>query len=82
MKYVKFNKTNIVQEIIPDFVSVFPNVPIAERYSKEFLSECLEVADEVEVEQGWEYDPLNNIFKVACKQPGETAPQITEGEKQ
>lgn len=63
MKYIRFNGSSIVQEIIPEFVVEFPGVPITERYSKEFLSQCLEVADEVNVEQNWEYHPMENIFK-------------------
>lgn len=62
MRQVYINNNRIVCEIIPEFDPVFPGIPITERYSKEFLSRCLEIPDEVVVEQGMEYIPLKNIF--------------------
>lgn len=46
-------KDNIVYELIPTINPVFPNVPIEQRYTSEFLSHC--VYTDEEVEQGWVY---------------------------
>jgi len=31
----------IVQEIIPEIISEFPDTPITERYTKDFLANCV-----------------------------------------
>lgn len=46
-------KDNVVYELIPIINPVFPNVPIEQRYTSEFLSHC--VYTDEEVEQGWVY---------------------------
>ena len=62
MKYARIDENRIVREIIPSEDPVFPGMPVTERYSKDFLSQCLELPDEVPVEQDMEYLPLENIF--------------------
>jgi len=53
---------NAVIEIISEINPDFPDVPITERYSKEFLSQCVKVSDDTEVEQGWIYEPETKTF--------------------
>lgn len=55
MKYI-YLIDNKVHEIIPEFNPVFPDVPITERYTAEFLSHCVAVEDYVTVEQNWIYE--------------------------
>ena len=40
---------NIVVELIPEFDPVFPNIPITERFSAEFLTLCELVSDDVQL---------------------------------
>lgn len=53
---------NIVQELIPDFVDGFPDVPVQERYAPDFLSTCIHVPDETPVKQGDKYDERTRTF--------------------
>lgn len=63
MKYVRISsESRRVVEIIPEFDPIFPNVPIDERYTKEFISALVEVADNVEVEEGMMYDWVHGTF--------------------
>jgi hypothetical protein len=61
MKYIYLRK-NIVQEIIPEYDAIFPNVPIISRYSPEFLSKCVVAEDSVETPIGYLYDPETGTF--------------------
>lgn len=61
MKYI-FLRNNIVQEIIPEFDPVFPEVPPAKRYSAKFIAELVPIDDDVRVEQKWMYDPETGTF--------------------
>ena len=61
MKYVYIIE-NTALEIIPEFVDMFPGVPVSSRYSGDFLSQCVEVLDDVEVLIGWVYDPDTGKF--------------------
>ena len=45
----------IAQQMISDEDPVFPGVPIGDRYSAEFLEDCVHVDDSAEVHEGWEY---------------------------
>lgn len=62
MKYVFVDHDLKVREIIPEFVKAFPGMSADRRYSPDFLKHCLPVSDEVEVEHGMEYHPLENRF--------------------
>ena len=62
MKYVLLSTENRVVEIIPEFNPVFPDIPITRRYTKEFIAGLIEVADEVELEEGWVYDFGSGMF--------------------
>lgn len=62
MKYVRLSTENRVVEIIPEFNPTFPDVPITERYTEVFVAGLIEVADDVEVAEGWVYDFINGMF--------------------
>lgn len=52
MKYV-YVTDGIVREIIPEINPAFPDIPIDERYTADFLDRCIVVSDDTEVEQNW-----------------------------
>jgi hypothetical protein len=62
MKYVYVGMDRTVHEIIPEYVETFPGMAADKRYSPDFLKKCLPVPDEVAVEVGMEYKPLENQF--------------------
>lgn len=80
MRYIYINNDRLVQEIIPAFDECFPGIPIAERYAKDFLSHCLEVTDDLEVEAGMEYLPLENRFVYPIHFTGSVQASIQPGE--
>lgn len=80
MKYLYINQNRIVQEIIPEYVDMFPSVPVNQRYSKDFLDKCLEVSDDLEVEGGMEYLPVENVFAPQIKYSGSQAKGFAPGE--
>ena len=45
-KYIYLNNLNVVWEILDEFSPDFPNIPIQNRYSKEFLNQCLIIDEE------------------------------------
>ena len=53
-------ENNIVCESIPEFHSDFPGIPVEERYSADFLHQCIQW--EEQVPQGWEYDEETTTF--------------------
>ena len=53
---------NIVYELIPKENPVFPGVPVTDRYTAEFLTQCVEVPTGVEVAPNDIYDPDNHTF--------------------
>lgn len=79
MNYVYIDNDRKVKEIVPAEDPRFPEVPIQKRYDKAFLDRCLEVSESVEVNQGDEYLPVQNVFvtPLMSQTPGEV---ITEGE--
>ena len=83
MKYV-YLVENKVHEIIPEFNPVFPDIPIANRYSAEFLADCVAVDDATEVEQNYIYNPETKTFtpesEIGWEEPDE--PEPTEPTKE
>ena len=61
MKKYCYIKDNIVITIEPEFIDIFPDIPIEERYSKEFLENCIAVDEDVEVQTGMIYE--DDIFE-------------------
>lgn len=60
-------QNNVVSEIIPEFDPVFPDIPITERYTPDFLKNCIMRSDE-EIEakgimHGKVYYPDTNEFQ-------------------
>lgn len=69
-KYCVLTKPkNLVQEIIPDEDPIFPGVPITDRYSAEFLAECIEVDSKTTVEIGMFYDEETKKFREPDPEP-------------
>lgn len=56
MKYIYMKNDNVC-EVIPGEDPNFPGVPVTERYAPDFLAQCVEVADEIEVRSGMVYNP-------------------------
>ena len=52
MKYV-YATDGIVREIISEINPTFPDIPIEERYTADFLDRCIVVNDDTEVDQNW-----------------------------
>lgn len=61
--YLRFDDNNIVVEIIPDIDPTFPDVPINERYSAEFISELRYCDDGTSVEIGMQYNEETDSFE-------------------
>lgn len=60
MNYIRVDN-NKAAEIIPEFNPVFPDIPIEERYEKDFVAKL--IPDETEtVQVGWIYDPETGEF--------------------
>ena len=81
MKYI-YLINNAVQEIIPEISPVFPDIPIEQRYSPDFLANCIVGGEETEVQSGWIYDPETNTFSEPpapepIAPPAESAPDLT-----
>ena len=66
MKYVYINEDFSVGSIIPDEDPIFPGIPVEQRYSAEFLKQCIAVEDTVAeaIEAGSKYDPETGTFYV------------------
>ena len=62
MQYVVINKLKQAQEILLNEDPMFPGIPLEDRYSAEFLAECLVLPDTVEVIFGWEWDEETETF--------------------
>lgn len=78
MKYIYINKTNdnIVGAIVDEIDPIFPDIPINERYSADFLNSCIKVSDEsfekLNIHTGMTYNFETGEFL-------ETEPQPSEG---
>lgn len=62
--YILLNGSKAVQEIIPDFNPIFPDIPIEQRYSPDFVAKLLHFPDETEVGPNWTYDESTNSFSL------------------
>ena len=61
MKYV-YIENGVAMQVIPEFDGDFPNIPVTERYSAEFLKKCVTADDSDEVEQNFAYDARSETF--------------------
>ena len=66
MKYVYVSEDFSIGSIIPDEDPIFPGIPVEQRYSAEFLKQCIAVEDSVAeaIEAGSKYDPESGMFYV------------------
>lgn len=63
MKYIKIDiSTGLVQEIIPEYVDIFPNIPISKRYPAEFIKNLIPVDDNIEITNDMVYSYEDNKF--------------------
>jgi len=62
MKYVYLVDGKTVHDIQPGKSKDFPSTSIKDRFSAEYLANCVEVKDSVEVESGWRYDSESGTF--------------------
>lgn len=76
MKKYVYIQNGTVHEIIPEFDSVFPNVPIGERYAKTILQNCVVVDEGDEPPVGYEY--INGQFVEPAPIIVETIEEATE----
>lgn len=60
--YVRLDENNFVTEIIPDIDPVFPDVPVSERYTADFVAALIYVDDSVEIACGMVYDKEAETF--------------------
>lgn len=60
--YVRIDKNNRVVETIPDIDPVFPDVPISERYSADFVAALIYVDDNANIGYGMVYDREAETF--------------------
>lgn len=79
MKYANLIN-NTVNEIIPDFDPIFPNIPIEQRFSAAFCKELREIPAEQEgqVCPGWTYNADTDVFEEPVPQEPETATSEAE----
>lgn len=66
MKYIYIGIENTVSEIIPEVNPAFPDIPIEQRYSAEFLSHTIRVDDSAAegITQGMRYNKETGEFYV------------------
>ncbi len=62
MQYVVLDSRGRAQEVLLQEDPLFPNVPLEERYSMEFLNQCLQVPDSVDIILGNVWDSENGKF--------------------
>ena len=81
-KYIYLNNLGEVREFIDEFNPAFPDIPIEDRYSKDFLNQCLIMTEE-EIENkkihlGIYYNKEKNIFYYPTPPSDEEIPSNEE----
>lgn len=61
MRYIRVINS-IVREVIPEYNVAFPDIPLAERYPKEFISGLIKVSDDATVLVGMRYNANDGTF--------------------
>ena len=71
MYYILVNQeNNFVDEVIASSHPDFPNVPLSERYTKEFIETL--IPSETNIPLGWVFDPNTKTFsQPICPEPVE-----------
>ena len=78
MQYVLLNN-NVVSEVIPEINPKFPDIPISERYTVDFIAKLKPISDEIEVGQNYVYDSESETFIAPEKyEPVETTMKIAD----
>jgi len=77
MKYIRLID-NVAVEILPEENPELPGVPIAERYSPNFLAACIDISNETAVEVHDIYDPETGTFSAPLLPPEPTLAEIAE----
>lgn len=72
--YYIFVRNGQAQESIPEFDPAFPDVPIDQRYQKEFLMIC--VKSNTPIPTGWYYNPDTNKFTEETPFPPPPEPEM------
>lgn len=54
--------SNTVTEIIPDVNPIFPSIPVAQRYTTDYLNQCITADDVSAIHTGMIYDPASKTF--------------------
>lgn len=82
MKYI-YLIDNKVHEIIPEIDPAFPDIPITDRYSADFLAHCVTADDDTTAEQGWQYIDGAFVKPITPEPevPPETLPAYLEAAK-
>lgn len=62
MKYILIDESNVVVEIIPEFVQEFPGLAVSQRYPANFVASLFSVEDDAIVEPSWVYDASTGAF--------------------
>lgn len=69
----------VVQQIVPDFVPEFPNVPIYVRYPSAFVDKCIHYnVEDIKVKVGMIYNADTQTFSVPKYEPVAKATVVTE----
>ena len=62
MKYILIDESNVVVEIIPEFVQEFPGLAVSQRYPASFVEKLFSVENDAVVELSWVYDASTGEF--------------------
>lgn len=71
MKYIRLDDKNKVAEILEEYTADLPGIHISKRYSRDVLSSCIIIEENVSVHEGMEYvngefkDPITVNFNVS-----------------
>lgn len=69
MQYIYITDDFSVGAILAGEDPTFPDVPIEERFSADFLTKCVQVSDNVVVESHMKYNPESGTFYVPAPPP-------------
>lgn len=79
MKRYAYIAEGRVRELLYEFTEDFPDTPIRERYTKEFLKNCAIVEDEsVNVKEGMNYNSETGEFTEHIDKPVENVEEVED----
>lgn len=62
MNYIKIDTSGRIQEIIPEYVDIFPDVPISKRYPADFIKNLIPTSEEVSYDMVYSFED-NRFYK-------------------